>query len=166
VSKESSKDPHIIPRDILPDHVIGLVEAVHSLGGSVDPMYVGDITGESIEILPKAVDIAEALNLIKYKNGYLYITEFGKKVAEADVKRLRKLLREVVILNKVEPLHEIYIDLKKRKKISKEEFISIVEKYYKRIDENIIRNILVWGTYLQLFKMNEDDTEIILIQNS
>jgi len=163
VSKESNRNPHLIPRDVLPDHIIGLVESLYSLGGLADPMYIGDITSESIDVLPKAIDVAEALNLMKYENGYLQITDFGRKVAEADSKKIRKLLREAVIANKIEPLHEIYTVLRNRKKISREEFISIVEKHYKRINDEVIKNVLVWGTYLHLFKMSEDDTEVVLM---
>jgi hypothetical protein len=77
---------------------------------------------------------------------------------------LKKLLREAVLSNSIEPLHEIYTVLKEKKKIPIEEFMSIVEKHYRKIDENVIKNILVWGAYLGLFKMSEDDTEIIIIR--
>jgi hypothetical protein len=77
---------------------------------------------------------------------------------------LKKLLREAVLSNSIEPLHEIYTVLKEKKKIPIEEFMSIVEKHYRKIDENVIKNILVWGAYLGLFKMSEDDTEIITIR--
>jgi hypothetical protein len=164
VSKEPSRSPSLIPRDILPDHVVGLVEALYSLGGSADPMHIGDITSESIDILPKAIDVAEALNLVRYEGGYIHITELGKRVAEANTKKLKKLLREAVLSNSIEPLHEIYTVLKEKKKIPIEEFMSIVEKHYRKIDENVIKNILVWGAYLGLFKMSEDDTEIIIIR--
>lgn len=77
---------------------------------------------------------------------------------------MKKLLREAVLSNSIEPLHEIYTVLKEKKKIPIEEFMSIVEKHYRKIDENVIKNILVWGAYLGLFKMSEDDTEIIIIR--
>lgn len=163
MSKESNRNPHFIPRDVLPDHVIGLVEALYSLGGSADPMHIGDITGESIDVLPKAIDVAEALNLLRYENGYLHITEFGRKVAEANTKKLKKLLREAVIANKIEPLYEVYLALKNQGAMPVEEFIRIVEKHYKRVNEDVIKNVLVWGAYLELFKMSEDDSQIILI---
>lgn len=127
-------------------------------------MHIGDITSESIDILPKAIDVAEALNLVRYEGGYIHITELGKRVAEANTKKLKKLLREAVLSNSIEPLHEIYTVLKEKKKIPIEEFMSIVEKHYRKIDENVIKNILVWGAYLGLFKMSEDDTEIIIIR--
>lgn len=164
MSKESDRSLHFIPRDVLPDHIVGLVEALYSLGGSVDPMYIGDITSESIDTLPKAIDVAEALNLIKYEKGYLQITELGRKVAEANAKKLKKLLREAVTANKIEPLNEIYIKLKERRSMSVEEFIDIVEKYYRKIDDSVIKNILVWGAYLELFRMSEDDTQVTLIR--
>ena len=90
MSIENNRRCNFIPRDVLPDHVVGLVESLHSLGGKVDPMYIGDLTGESIDLLPKVIDVAEALNLVRYENGYLYLTELGRKVAEADPKRLMK----------------------------------------------------------------------------
>ncbi|MEL9940992.1 MAG: AAA-associated domain-containing protein [Ignisphaera sp.] len=165
MSKEADKNLRFIPRDVLPDHVIGLVEALYSLGGSADPMHIGDITSESIDVLPKAIDVAEALNLLRYENGYLYITELGRKVAEANAKKLKKILREIVLLNRIEPLYEIYTILKERRAIPVEEFKNIVEKHYRRINRDVIKNVLVWGAYLELFKMSEDDSQIVLIHD-
>ncbi len=164
--KESDKKHLLIPRDILPDHVIGLVESLYSLGCSADPMHIGDITGESIDVLPKAIDVAEALNLVKYENGYLRITDLGKKIAEANPKKLRKMLREAIISNKVEPLYEVYMTLKERKTLTKEEFREIIEKHYRRVNNEIMNNVLMWGTYLGLFKLSEDDTQVILLSES
>lgn len=153
----------LVPRDILPDHIVGLVESLYSLGGRADPMHIGDLTGESIALLPKVIDVAETLGLVKYENGYLTLEEPGRKVAEADPKRLRKLLRELVIEKKVEPLHEIYEMLVKRKSIPRGELTRVIEKHYKRMDEGVSRNILVWGAYLGMFKLSEDDSEVVLL---
>ncbi len=160
---QKSDSSSLMPRDILPDHVIGFIEALHSLGGQADPMHIGDIVEESIELLPKVIDMAELLGFVKYENGYLRITNAGKMIAEANPKKLRTLLREIVLKNRIEPLHEIYEALKRRKSIPIDEFIQIVEKHYKRINNDIIRNVLIWGTYLRLFKLSEDDTQVILI---
>ena len=165
MTKETSKNFRSIPCDVLPDHVVGLVEALYSLGGSVDPMYVGDITSESVDVLPKAIDAAETLNLLRYESGCLRITELGRKVAEANAKKLKKILREIVLSNKIEPFYEVYTRLKEKRTMPVEEFKSIVGKYHRRISKDIIRNVLVWGAYLELFKMSEDDSQIVLIRD-
>ena len=152
----------LIQYDVLPDHVVGLVEALKNLGGVADPLYIGDVTGESIEAFPKAIDAAEALGLVKYESGYVRLTELGVRVAEADAKRLRKILKESVISNKVEPLYTVYKVLKEKKVISIEELKSIAKKFWGTEKEEAIKNLILWGVYLGLFKLSPDNTQIIL----
>jgi len=157
----SRQEKILLPVDVTPDHILGLVEVLNSLGGSVDSMYVGDAVFENVEILPKAIDVAEALGLVKSDKGNLSLTELGKKVAKSDPKSLKYLLKNAV--SKIEPLHELVSVLKTKKKISVEEFKSIVEKYYPGRSEEAEKNLLIWGAFLNLFKMDEDDEEIHLI---
>jgi hypothetical protein len=166
VLEEVSNNPEapvkLIQYDVLPEHVVGLVEALKNLEGAADPLYIGD-TGESIEAFPTAIDVAEALGLVKYEGGYVRLTELGVRVAEADTKRLRKILKESVISNKVEPLYTVYKVLKEKKAISIEELKSIAKKFWGTEKEEAIKNLILWGVYLRLFKLSPDNTQIILV---
>lgn len=151
----------LLPVDVTPDHVLGLIEVLNSLGGSVDSMYVGDAVNENINVLPKAIDVAETLGLVKVEQGNLTLTELGKKVATSDPKSLKYMLKKAI--KKLEPLGEIMDKLAKTKRMTVEEFEKIVEKYYPQKFEEATKNILIWGAFLNLFKMDEDDEEIHLI---
>lgn len=160
MSSESKKKV-VLPRDVSPDHVLGLVEVLNSAGGQIDSMYVGDAVYENIRILPKAIDVAEALGLVESHSGNLRLTDLGRKVARSDPKSLKRLLKGAIA--NIEPLGEILGLLKQRKKISVDEFREIIEKYYPGGVEEASKNILIWGAFLHLFQMDENDEEIHLI---
>jgi len=156
-----SKKKIVLPRDVSPDHVLGLVEVLNSMGGFADSMHVGDAVYENIHILPKAIDVAEALGLVVAHSGNLHLTELGKRVAKSDPKSLKRLLKNAI--SNIEPLREIAALLKEKRKMPVEEFEEIIEKYYPGGTEEAAKNILIWGAFLSLFRMDEDDKEIHLI---
>lgn len=160
----SSSRRMLLPPDVTPDHVLGLLELLQSLGSGIDSMYVGDALSEDIRMLPHAIDVAEALGLVRQKGGNLELTERGRRIAVGNPKTVKKLLQEVVL--KLEPIAEIVELLKERGEIPVEEFNTIVEKYYSTNFEEARHNILVWGAYLGLFKLDEDDEKVILLSPS
>jgi hypothetical protein len=162
VSQSSDKSRRVLlPPDITPDHVLGLLEMLYSLGDNVDSMYIGDSLGESVETLPHAIDVAETLGLVRASGGNLQLTELGKKVVRGDPKTVRRELRRHV--EKLEPLGELIRKLRERKSMSVEEFMEIIEKHYPGNSEEAAKNVLIWGAFLNLFKMDEDDEEVHLI---
>jgi len=157
-SSHSRSAKIVLPIDVTPDHVLGLVEVLYSLGGRIDSMYVGDAINEEVDILPHAIDVAEALGLVKSENGNLTLTDLGKKIARSDPKSLKLLMRKAV--SAIEPLNEIVSILKHRGRMSVEEFREILRKYYPSNLDEAEKNILIWGAFLHLFKMDEDDEEV------
>lgn len=151
----------LIPSEVLPDHVLGLIETLHMLGGSADPMHIGDIIGENIEILPHAIDLAEALGLITYRNGIVTLTELGRKVVKSYTKTVRKILRKMAL--KLQPLKDIVDILKDRGYLTVDEYKNIIMRRYPSSYAVAYEHILIWGTFLGLFKMSKDDTLIIPI---
>ncbi|MCI4457016.1 MAG: AAA-associated domain-containing protein [Desulfurococcaceae archaeon] len=160
----SEKYDILIPPDVTPDHVLGFLETLYSLGGRLDPMYIGDAIGENIRILPHAIDLAEALNLVVYKEGVISITDFGKEVAKADVKSVRRMLRRFAF--KLQPLKDIVEKLKRKGFLEIEEYEELISSRYPANFREAFKNILIWGTFLRLFKMNERDDMIIPIDLS
>lgn len=158
-SKESSRVT--IPPDITPDHVLGLIEALYSLGGSIDPMYIGDAIGENIRLLPHIIDLAEAMKLITYREGVLTLTDFGKRVVRENTKMVKKLLRSVAA--NLEPIREIVSILKNKGFLTIDEYRDIICKTYPQNFEEAYRHVLLWGAFLRLFKMSDDDKLILPI---
>lgn len=163
MSCESREDKTriLIPPDVTPDHVLGLAEVLYSLGGSIDPMYIGDAIGENIRILPHAIDLAEVLGIVTHSGGIVTLTEFGKKIVRENNKTVRKLLREKSL--RLEPLREIVKRLKKKGFITVEEYDEIIGENYPGEYERAFRNILIWGAFLKIFRMDEEDSMIIPI---
>jgi hypothetical protein len=152
----------LLPPDVTPDHVLGLLELLRSLGSGIDSMYVGDALGEDVNLLPHAIDVAEALELIVQRGGNLELTERGRRVAAGNPKTVKELLREVAL--KLEPIAEIVEHLRKKKELLAEEFEFIIKKHYPTNFKEAIKNVLVWGAYLGLFKMDEDDEKVVPIR--
>jgi hypothetical protein len=162
VDQSDSGRKIVLPPDVTPDHVLGLLELLRSLGSGIDSMYVGDAIGEDVGMLPHAIDVAEALELVAQKGGNLELTERGKRVAAGNPKTVKNLLREVAL--KLEPIAEVVEQLRRKGELLVEEFESIIRKYYPSRFEEAIQNVLVWGAYLGLFKMDEDDEKILPIR--
>ncbi|MEM0000485.1 MAG: AAA-associated domain-containing protein [Desulfurococcaceae archaeon] len=152
----------LIPPDVTPDHVLGLAEVLFSLGGSTDPMYIGDAIGENIGILPHAIDLAEVLNIVKLESGSITLTDFGVEIARSNNKVIKKLLRGKI--RRLEPLGEIIEVLRIKGSIPVEEYDKIIRRNYPSNDwKKAFRNILIWGAFLKIFRMSEDDKFILPI---
>lgn len=145
----------VLPPDVTPDHVLGLVELLHSLGSGIDSMYVGDAISEDIRFLPHAIDVAEALGLVTQRGGNLELTERGRRVAEGNPKIVKELLREVA--SKLEPIREVTERLSEKGELSIEEFEELLLKHYSSDFEKAMQNVLTWSAYLGLFKMRDDE---------
>lgn len=154
----------VIPPDVTPDHVLGFIETLYSLGGSTDPMYIGDVIGENIRILPHAITLAEALELVRYQGGVVTLTELGKRVVRGNTKTVRRLLRSVA--SRLQPLREIIEILKRRGYLTVEEYREIISQRYPDNFRTAYKHILIWGAFLGIFKMNEEDTKILPIDLS
>ncbi|MEZ0394628.1 MAG: AAA-associated domain-containing protein [Desulfurococcaceae archaeon] len=152
----------IVPYYLTPDYVIGLVEALYSLGGAADAMHLGDLLGENIDSLPHVIDVAEALGLVRLEDGDVRLTDLGKNIAEGNIKVVKKVLRQRLSL--LEPLNEVLSLLKSRKRIDVEEFRDVIAKYYLKHVKEAEKTLLQWGAFLNLFKMSEDDNEIYLLR--
>ena len=152
----------VIPHYLTPDHLLGFVEALSSLGGRIDSMFLGDILGEKVDVLPHVIDVAEALGIVTVGDGgELILTELGEKIVKGNVKIVKKLLRENA--KKIEPLKSILDLLKEKKKIPVEEFERVLSKFYYLHTSEAKINILQWGAFLGLFKMDANDKYVIML---
>ncbi|MEL9908753.1 MAG: AAA-associated domain-containing protein [Desulfurococcus sp.] len=151
----------LIPPEVLPDHVLGLVETVYTLGGKIDPMYIGDVIGENIEVLPYTIDLAEVLGLITYRDGIVTLTETGENIVKSNTKTVVKKLRELA--SRLQPLKDIVEILKSKGYLEVDEYRNIIMQKYPNNYHKAYQHILIWGAFLRLFKMDEKDSKIIPI---
>lgn len=162
MDQSGDRRKRLLPPDVTPDHVLGLVELLRSLGSGIDSMYIGDAISEDVRVLPHAIDVAEALGLITQKGGNLELTERGRRVAAGNPKVVKRLLRESIL--ELEPISTIVERLRGRGEMTVEEFDAIIREHYPTNFKEAKTNILVWGAYLNMFKMDEDDEKVVPIR--
>ncbi len=159
----SSERSYILPYNVQPDHVLGFLEAIYSLGDSVDPMNLGDLLGEQVDILPHVIDVASSLRLVEVKeNGDIKLTKLGVEVVRGHVQLVKSKLRDVI--ENIEPFKTIISELKAKKRLTVEEFTEISARFYPHSTREAINTLLQWGAFLGLFKMSPDDKYIYPIR--
>lgn len=84
-----------LSHDVSADQILGLIDILYSLGGSVNAMYIGDIIGGDIHFLPHAINIAKSIGLIVQEHGKLKLTELGKLIAKGGLKALREVMERL-----------------------------------------------------------------------
>jgi len=158
----TSSSIYVLPYNVQPDHVLGLLEVIYSLGDSVDPMYVGDFLGEKVDMLPHIIDVASSLGLIEVSgNGNISLTRLGVEVVRGHTQHVRSELKKVI--GRIEPFKTIVNTLKEKKRLTVEEFMNILTRFYTRNTLEASRTVLQWGAFLRLFKMDPSDRFILPI---
>jgi hypothetical protein len=153
---------YVLPYNVQPDHVLGLLEVIYSLGDSVDPMYVGDFLGEKVDMLPHIIDVASSLGLIEVSgNGNISLTRLGVEVVKGHTQHVRSELKKVI--DRIEPFKTIINTLKEKRRLTVEEFTNILTRFYTRNTLEASRTVLQWGAFLRLFKMDPSDRFILPI---
>jgi len=133
VEEESSHSRRIVlPADpicITPDHILGLVESVYSTGGRLDSEELNDLIDVDLDVLTHAIDVSEAMGLMRFEKGDLVLTEKGAMVAEAIPKKAHSIIKNYV--KNIEPLDTIMRKASRHgNEISIEELRNILSSYY------------------------------------
>lgn len=158
----SSDRTYVLPCNVEPDHVLGLLEAIYSLGDDVDPMYLGDILREQVDRLPHVIDVASSLGLVEVKKGgNIKLTQLGAEIAKGHVQHVKSRLSKVV--DSIEPFKTIISALRNRKRLTVDEFMKILTRFYPYNTQEAARTVFQWGAFLGLFKMSPDDRYVQFI---
>lgn len=154
------------PVCVSPDHVMGLVEILNSVGGAADAERINEITDVDADLLPHAIDAAEILGLVKFNSGNLRLTGLGKKMAEGTIKYVKRELGDVI--RDVEPFRSILRRLEVERMIEKGELMDQLKGYAYWEDqedlEKVFSCLLSWLLYAQVAKYDWD--EDVLLPNS
>jgi len=135
---------------ITPDHVIGLVESVYSVGGRIDSEELNDIIDVDMDILTHAIDIAEALGLIVFDRGDIQISELGARVAAAMLKEVKRLIRDRLVA--VEPFATLVDKMKQRGRLSMSEVKEVLASFYGEENvESALNCLRQWWRYFEFF---------------
>ena len=90
----------VMPPNVRPGQVIGLVEVTGGLGARVDVSTLADELGADLAVLLPILDAAEVLGLVTNVGGEVHLTDFGAEFQKA-VKDKVTMLKDR--LTKVEP---------------------------------------------------------------
>jgi hypothetical protein len=90
----------VMPPNVRPGQVIGLVEVTGGLGSRVDVSTLADELGDDLGVLLPILDAAEILGLVTNVNGEVHLTDFGAEF-QKEVKDKVTLLKGR--LAKIEP---------------------------------------------------------------
>ncbi|AFL66869.1 AAA-associated domain-containing protein [Desulfurococcus amylolyticus] len=77
------------------------------------------------------------------------------------MKHVKKLLRENA--KRIEPLKSLLKILEEKKKIRVEEFTDVLSRFYYLHLEEAKNNVLQWGAFLGLFKMDAEDEYVVML---
>lgn len=139
----------VMPANVRPGQVIGLVEVTGGLGSRVDVSTLADELGDDIAILLPILDAAELLGLVQSAAGAVVLTDFGQEF-QKQVKD--KVLMLKGNLSKLEPFRTT-LELMARKgevsarDVSEELAVEGIRLHHKDdLNESLVQALLLhWG---------------------
>jgi len=141
----------VAPVCLTPDHILGLIESVYSVGGKIDSEELNNLIDVDMDLLTHAIDVAEALGLVVFDRGDITVTELGTKVAVAPPKEARKIVRDK--LAALEPFTTLINEVKMRGgRISVSMVRKVLAGFYGEENVDSALNCLrQWWRYFELF---------------
>ncbi len=139
----------IMPANVRPGQVIGLVEVTGGLGPRVDVSTLADELGADIAVLLPILDASEILGLVTNIKGEVVLTDFGV-VFQKEMRNKVTLLKER--LSKVEPFKTAVELVRRNGEVSGSEVtdelgIEGIKLHHQReMNESLIQALLLhWG---------------------
>jgi NitT/TauT family transport system ATP-binding protein len=139
----------LMPANVRPGQVIGLVEVTGGLGSRVDVSTLADELGDDIAVLLPILDAAELLGLVRSAGGEVVLTDFG---AEFQKVVKNKVLMLKGNLARLEPFRTA-LELASRKgevtarEVAEELAIEGIRLHHKDdLNESLVQALLLhWG---------------------
>lgn len=139
----------VMPPNVRPGQVIGLVEVTGGLGARVDVATLADELGADIAVLLPILDAAEILGLVTSVGGEVHLTDFGAEF-QKEVKDKVTLLKER--LTKIEPFRTALEFAAKRGEVTAREVADelaiegIKLHHQEDLNESLVQALLIhWG---------------------
>lgn len=139
----------VMPANVRPGQVIGLVEVTGGLGSRVDVSTLADELGDDIAVLLPILDAAELLGLVNSVKGEVLLTDFGVEF-QKETRNKVTLLKERLV--KIEPFRTAVEFISKRGEVSAREVADELAiegiKLHHQMDlnESLVQALLIhWG---------------------
>ncbi len=136
----------------------------HEEDGKIDLPALAESLHLDVNNLFPITEVLDMLRFVKIIDGELKLTESGKKFAEADILEKKQIFAEHLL--KYLPIaHKIKETLEQdiNHKVIKELFLEELEiNFSKEESEKILRTVISWGRYAEIFSYDYDSGELSL----
>jgi len=154
--------------DVQISEMAGLLEAIaeEELPGAIGFSELAELVDLDIDELLALAEILDILHFTKSQDGGIKLTEAGEKFANADIleqKRIfaRHLMQYIPLIKHVSNI----LRQRDNHRVSKKYFLAELEDYFSDEDaERVLRVIIEWGRYAELFAY-DDNTGKLSLEN-
>ena len=135
--------------------VLGLVEIIYAYGCKAKISFLADELRIQLDHLGPVLEMAEALHLVKIKNGEAELTLYGEALNLGTIDNKKEVLRKQ--LTKLDPFKTVLSILKKTGPTTRKELIEKLRRAHGMIieDEQRFHKLLLgWGGYAEVVEYN------------
>jgi hypothetical protein len=146
--------------------IVELLKKLELLGGCSDKeglAFALDVKPNTVENPLKA---AEILGFVSVSKSEVKLTEVGQKFLDGDPNQRKATFREQML--KIEPFSTISKALEKQNELPREVILRLVKakiraarKWKPSTDKEMLRMIINWGTYSELFKFDTKSKKLL-----
>ncbi len=147
--------------DVHVSELTGLLETLHSeeYNGVMDLPELAEYTQKDIDDLFPMTEMLEILDFAEVSAGDLMLTKAGAAFADADILHRKQIFGQQ--LQHVIPLAKHIrktLDEKPGHRVSEDHFLDELEEYFSQEEaERVLRTIIDWGRYAELFAYDYND---------
>jgi len=140
--------------------LIGLLETMgaENISGKINLPELADDMHLDVDSIFPLIEVLDMLCFAKIKDGEINILPAGKKFAAADILERKKLFAERLSANV--PLAAYIKNMlhsSSNKKVSEDNILTVLENYFSEEEaDRILRTIIDWGRYAEIFAYDYD----------
>ena len=139
-----------------PTELMGLLVLLNDHRGSEDvALLADDLDLEIDEILP-AIEFAEALQLLKVRDGRATLTDVGRNLLAGSIRERKTILRDQLKRTTLFKALVRALESAPELRLSEEEVNRLIE-FTTAPSDAFVQNIINWGRYTELFRWNSDE---------
>lgn len=144
--------------------IAGLIELVHSKGGTIDVSEVTTDLGLEVDDVFPLIEATGFLGLAEVREGDIKLTEIGTQFSRSDLLQKKVIFRELALKN-IQLIKQIYqvLTSTEKKRMSEDFFIEILENHFTKDEAwNQLETAIDWGRYAELFAYDYDTGEFYI----
>lgn len=138
--------------------IIGLLEVIHDNQDKADVDDLAENLRLDVDELLPVVKGGEMLGLLKVEKSTVMLTVEGLKLISLKIPERKEEIRKIML--KLDFFKNLILELTTKKKLNKKDVLKFLKKELSsREEERMIRTIIEWGRYAELFNYSDDNGE-------